>query len=81
MVLPRPPVSVKYGTFFLWNVQYHVANVAANTISPSADAKKMPQKKPNTLNTFNAIEIDSGLCLNCLKAIQLTWKYGTTSGF
>ena len=52
--LPSPTVSVKYGTSFLWNVQYHVANVAANTISPRADTKNTPQKKPNTLNAYDA---------------------------
>lgn len=50
IVLPRPTVNVKYGTSFLWNVQYQVANVAANTISPKADTKNTPQKKPNTFN-------------------------------
>lgn len=54
--LPRPTVNVKYGTSFLWNVQYHVANVAAKTISPRADTKNTPQKKPNTLNAYNIIE-------------------------
>lgn len=53
MLLPSPWVNVKYGTSFLWNVQYQVAKVAAKTISPSADIKKMPQKKPNTFKAFN----------------------------
>lgn len=47
-VLPKPTVNVKNGTFDLWNVQYHVANVAANTISPNADIKNTTQKKPIT---------------------------------
>lgn len=52
MVRPRPTVNVKYGTSFLWNVQYQVANVAAKTISPNAETKNTPQKNPNTFNAY-----------------------------
>lgn len=51
-VRPRPTVNVKYGTSDLLNVQYHVANVAANTISPRAVTKKMVQKKPTKLTAY-----------------------------
>lgn len=49
IVRPSPWVNVKNGTLSLLNVQYHVANVAANTISPNAEMKNKPQKNPNTL--------------------------------
>lgn len=55
----RPTVSVKYGTSFLWNVQYQVANVAASTISPEADIKLSPQNKPKTLSAWIVREIRS----------------------
>lgn len=48
-VRPNPTVNVKNGTLSLSKVQYHVANVAAKTISPNAEMKNRPQKKPNTL--------------------------------
>lgn len=49
-VRPNPTVNVKYGTSDFLNVQYHVANVAANTISPNAVMKNITQKKPKMLN-------------------------------
>lgn len=48
-VLNVASVTVKNGTSPLLNVQYHVANVAAKTISASADTKNNDQKKPTTL--------------------------------
>lgn len=52
IVRPTPRVSVKNGTSDLWNVQYQVAKVAASTISPNAEIKNTPQKKPTTLIAF-----------------------------
>lgn len=51
----KPTVNVKNGTSDLWNVQYHVANVAANIISPNPVMKNIHQKNPNTFNTFEMI--------------------------
>lgn len=51
-------VSVKNGTLFLSNVQYHVAKVAANTISPSAEMKKSPQITPTMLYAYANENVD-----------------------
>jgi hypothetical protein len=48
-VRPILTVTVRNGTSDLLNVQYQVANVPANTISPSAETKKSPQNKPKIL--------------------------------
>ena len=52
IVRPMPTVRVKNGTSDLWKVQYQVAKVAARTISPKADMKKIAQKKPTTFKTW-----------------------------
>lgn len=52
IVRPNPYDNVKNGTFDLRNVQYHVANVDASTISPNAVMKNTTQKKPNTFKTW-----------------------------
>jgi hypothetical protein len=49
-VRPILTVTVKNGTSDLLNVQYQVANVPANIISPSAETKNSPQNIPNILN-------------------------------
>lgn len=51
MVRPTPWANVKNGTSSFWNVQYHVANEAANTILLNDDINDIAQKKPKTLIT------------------------------
>lgn len=92
IVRPRPWDKVKNGTFDLWNVQYHVANVEANTISLNAAMKNITQKKPNTfiaweqsnrlvyvLLNWKSVSWQSILCI-VHEIINFTWKYVTIDG-
>lgn len=84
----KPTVNVKNGTSDLWKVQYHVANVAANIISPNPVIKNIHQKNPNTFNTFKMVinELKKLFSSHSKKKVwidinfQRTWKYVTTFG-
>lgn len=51
-VRPILTVTVRNGTSDLLNVQYQVAKVPANIISPRAETKNSPQNTPNILNAW-----------------------------
>lgn len=59
--MKKERVKTKNGTSRLWNVQYQVANVAANIIWAIPDMKNKDQIAPNILKTCSHLVKSRGL--------------------